>query len=103
MQICVCAKICEIGLFRKMPLSRHFAHFFGHPSLRPFFDLVLFWLVAEMSTRWTRAKRYETRGFGPISRLSSSLTPVVALQNLDSSTIIFFGVLLFSIFRSSIF
>ena len=38
-QICVCAKICEIGLFRKMPFSRHIAHFFGHPSLRPFFWL----------------------------------------------------------------
>ena len=38
-----------------------------------------------MLTRWTRAKRYETRGFGPISRLSSSVTPVVALHNLDSA------------------
>ena len=60
-QTCVCAKIRGIGLFRKMPFSRHFAHFFGHPSLRPFFPLGALLAccrnVDEVDTRETLRKK----------------------------------------------
>ena len=105
-------KIAYVQKFAKSAFSEK-CHFRG--LLRTFlatllwgflFSLVLFWLVARMSKRWTRAKRYETRGFGPISRLSSSSTPPVALKASILRTVLddnFFCVSLFSTFRSSIF
>ena len=93
-QNCAWSEIREIGTFlATLPWG-------------PFFDLVLFWLVAEMSTRWTHAKCYKTRGFRPISRLSASSTPLVLFKasilrtKFDDN---FFCVLLFSTFRSSKF
>ena len=67
--------------FQKNAILETFCALFWPPFLEAlFFDLVLFWLVAEMSTRWTHAKRYKTRGFRPISRLSCSSTPLVLIK-----------------------
>ena len=93
--------------FQKSAILETVCAHFWPPFLEAlFFDLVLFWLVAEMSTRWTHAKRCKTRGFRPISRLSSSSTPLVLFKasilrtKFDDN---FFCVLLFSTFRSSNF
>ena len=93
--------------FRKMPFSRHFAHFFGHPSLRPFFPLVLFWLVGRMLMNEVDARNATKQGVSDRFRVCLPLRPRHLLEKASILRTVFndnfFCVLLFSIFRSSNF